>query len=1422
MRLTSTLALLSLVAIATPRELDAQALLELDGTCTVSVLNRSVRVGSDGTWVLPNVPAGFGLVRVRATCTRGGNSLTGESSLVDVPLNGVIDLTPILLAGVTPVPRQVQITLPKTKLTSISESVQANVIASYDGAPDKNITAGMLGTTYNVSNPLIASVSSDGLVTARSPGAVVLQVIHEGASALIRIEVSTTGDADGDGIADDVEQSLGLSPNDPSDAKDDLDRDGLSNFDEIARGTNIRNPDTDGDGLKDGEEVLRGTNPLLADTDGDLVPDGLEIQAGTNPLDARSVNLSGAIDRLEVSPPAPVLVVNSLSPEASVQLRVNAVLKDGSRLDLVSSARGTRYSSSDLNICNFGATPGQVFAGQPGICTVTVTNGTFSSQVPIRVESFNPVNRSTLNVPGAVAIEISGSNAFVVGGTQFRTLDISDRSSPREVKTLDISGVNMTDVRVSGNYAYAAGSDAGLVVIDIANRANPRVVATIDTPGNAQDIAIAGGARLYLADGANGLLTFDLANPANPVLASTLILSAPVLGVAVDASRNLAVAALGTGGIQLINVSSATQPSIRGALSGGNVRDVGLKGAVALLADQARSVTSVDISNPDLPVLGTSTRSDLGGVPLDLAYSGDFLSTADFSFGAVYPIISVAEPLLPAPRFFLNAVPRGFGTGIAIDASFTYLITANNLQISQYRSLTDNNGVPPQVSISTPVPGSSVIGRSVVPISIQAADDVQVATVQLLVGDQVVGTTFAAPYIIGLPVPKGIESITVRARAIDLGGNIGESTAITYNVIVGPLTTVIGTGADRQGNPIANARVNVINEFYGQSVAGGAYSISGVPAALSRVRAYGEVAINGVVLRGRSAFASTIGNGTTNVGPMVYFPDADWDGLPDEYELANSCLAVNSADDESDPDGDGLTTFRELELGTNPCLGNLLPGQTTVLSFLISLRNGPPPSAVLPNGFNEVSSALVSLRNGAPPDATLPEGRNEVLSALIAVSNGVVVANEIRETMSGLISLRNGPAPTAVLPSGFNEISSSLISLRNGLPPSAVLPAGSNETSSSLVSLRNGTASLPVGQSETFSFPLTLNNSNSNAPPMVSEPSASDAVSAGAGKNPSRGGGPGAAQQVFVVTGETFLVRYDAKDSRVVAVEFLLDGASLGEVRAEPFEAAFVIPSGVSSIQVRAVAKGSDGEGLASSDQILSVLSEEARPVVLRVMDLQNRPVLNQDVEIVRPGLLAEVFDSDSPLREMPALGDRVANLVTEVSSVGFRNPDGIFGLDPFGTTFYPDFAIRLSGRIAIASGGEYQFSLRSHEGARLSIGGKEVVTVPGGLSGSASRQAAVKLEAAFHEIVVEYYEALGPPELNLEFARNGGPLRAVPQNMLSHVHSGRTDSVGQLDLKALPTWMKDIQVSQKGGAMSIVRSPLNGATVVLKLREDK
>ena len=307
----------------------AQEPTELDETCVVSILNRTANVQPDGSWSIPNVPANFGRVRVRATCVREGVTLSGQSDFIIFEPNIANGFSPFGLGAVDPIAESLTISSPTTTLNSVGATTQLAVTANFPDSSTSDVTAGSTGTDYTTSNPAIATVSPDGLVTAVSSGTALVSAMNEGALGLIQIRVVLTGDSDGDGIPDDVELASGLNPNNPVDALEDFDGDGLTNKEELIDiGTNFQVADTDGDGIADGEEVVAGadgfiTNPLLADTDGDGIRDALEVATGSDPTDPASFNLAQALASLEVTPSAFVLTVNTIIGEASRQLAVS-------------------------------------------------------------------------------------------------------------------------------------------------------------------------------------------------------------------------------------------------------------------------------------------------------------------------------------------------------------------------------------------------------------------------------------------------------------------------------------------------------------------------------------------------------------------------------------------------------------------------------------------------------------------------------------------------------------------------------------------------------------------------------------------------------------------------------------------------------------------------------------------------------------------------------------------------------------------------------------------------------------------------------------------------------------------------------------------------------------------------------------------
>src|SRR5438034_6627045 len=106
MQILRTASLLGLIICATQEF----ALAQLNQNCTVSVLNRTVQVNADGSWVLPNIPANFGQVKARATCVQNGVTTFGESTFFTVPANGAVNLPTIVLGNANPIPAAIAIT----------------------------------------------------------------------------------------------------------------------------------------------------------------------------------------------------------------------------------------------------------------------------------------------------------------------------------------------------------------------------------------------------------------------------------------------------------------------------------------------------------------------------------------------------------------------------------------------------------------------------------------------------------------------------------------------------------------------------------------------------------------------------------------------------------------------------------------------------------------------------------------------------------------------------------------------------------------------------------------------------------------------------------------------------------------------------------------------------------------------------------------------------------------------------------------------------------------------------------------------------------------------------------------------------------------------------------------------------------------
>ena len=198
----------------------------------------------------------------------------------------------------------------------------------------------------------------------------------------------------------------------------------------------------------------------------------------------------------------------------------------------------------------------------------------------------------------------------------------------------------------------------------------------------------------------------------------------------------------------------------------------------------ASGYTTVDVSNPDKPVaLGDLPTTSAGGQAVAANGSGTVLTVGMESGGpAVAVFDATSTPGQFLTRFTLPASPESvaIGEGIAFVAD-----GISGLQVVNYLPF-DTQGVPPTVSITSPVSGSTAVEGSSIPITVSASDDVQVRNVELLVNGQVVANDASLPYDFVAVAPtlaSGATNLTIQVEAFDTGGNSGLSNVLSYSLV---------------------------------------------------------------------------------------------------------------------------------------------------------------------------------------------------------------------------------------------------------------------------------------------------------------------------------------------------------------------------------------------------------------------------------------------------------------------------------------------------------------------------------------------------------------------------------------------------------------------------------------------------------------
>ncbi|MEX0616408.1 MAG: hypothetical protein WD231_01180 [Candidatus Woykebacteria bacterium] len=194
---------------------------------------------------------------------------------------------------------------------------------------------------------------------------------------------------------------------------------------------------------------------------------------------------------------------------------------------------------------------------------------------------------------------VSGRYAYVAYGLDgLRIMDISDPRFPEQVAQHsfqnDRSPVSVESVFVEDDRAFLGTFSYGLYVLDISNPVDPRYVGQTSSPQDVEDMFVVDGYAYTVAE-FEGLVVIDATNPANPrkVIPKEKV-GFGAIGIDIVGSyaflSTVSPGRLMTGGLQVLDISNPTKPSMVLRYETGGSNDVQVADGYAYVAEGREGV----------------------------------------------------------------------------------------------------------------------------------------------------------------------------------------------------------------------------------------------------------------------------------------------------------------------------------------------------------------------------------------------------------------------------------------------------------------------------------------------------------------------------------------------------------------------------------------------------------------------------------------------------------------------------------------------------------------------------------------------------------------------------------------------------------------------------------------------------------------
>ncbi|HET7435886.1 MAG TPA: kelch repeat-containing protein [Thermoanaerobaculia bacterium] len=591
-------------------------------------------------------------------------------------------------------------------------------------------------------------------------------------------------DTDADGLNDGAESRAGLDPFRANDGHSDLDRDGLTDIEEVVGGTNPRLVDTDGDRLSDYTERFYGLNPLVPNFDALVRYRSLTYYTITNLFTGFTIrgvtSSTGTADNILLR-----------SNEAYIASYYNPKARGIGRVLFISGADGTRIK---IPIA---------------VLTPSLAGDSDNDGLADDVETIigTDPNRGDSDNDGVIDGAEVDESTNPLDNRQARTGIIATAATPGTA----------TDVAALNDIVAVAGRNGGVSLFNVFNGMNPTIIGQVST-SSAQAVAFSGN-TLAVADGPNGLTVIDASIPS----AARVVRNVRLFGVAQCVTASAGVAYVGTDLGQLYAIDLASGTILHHFSGAVNIYDVTVAGETLYVVaggDELRAyslpalqflgsihvnwaadpftqrrrvfaangrayVTSypgydvVDVSDPaHMKILGPASQS-LGV----LSFKQIVLNGSGLGVAAVGPNprddgqnhIWLYDATNPANTTAFLSIMQTPGVAFAttIYNGLAYVADgAAGLQVMNYLPF-DTRGVAPSITLTSNF--SAGVAEENKPMLLTAAvsDDVQVRNVEFYIDGVKAQTDGNYPFEYRFITPPRAQqtSFTVHACATDTGGN---------------------------------------------------------------------------------------------------------------------------------------------------------------------------------------------------------------------------------------------------------------------------------------------------------------------------------------------------------------------------------------------------------------------------------------------------------------------------------------------------------------------------------------------------------------------------------------------------------------------------------------------------------------------------